>query len=120
MQVVTIRWLRMESFMKTSRLDRQPGQDTPSVLTGAVETSLSQWWYLNCMMGVMKPLILILLLATVTQAQTIVDAARKECERQARVETVRVFTPESARKFLPLDETAKPAEGETAPAPAEA
>ena len=46
-------------------------------------TSPSQARHLKCIIGVMKPLIVILLLAISVQAQSIADAARKERERQA-------------------------------------
>jgi hypothetical protein len=48
----------------------------------------------------MKPLILLVLMlstAVVAQAQTIADAARRERERQARVQSTRVFTSEDAK-----------------------
>jgi hypothetical protein len=49
----------------------------------------------------MKPLILLVLMlstAVGVQAQTIADAARKERERQARVQATRVFTTEDAQR----------------------
>lgn len=112
--VVTIRRSTSDSFITTSRLDLHEGQERRFVLTRPVITSFSQARHLNCIMGAMKPLVMILLLATAAQAQTIADAARKERERQARVQSVRVITPEAAKAMLyPIPAPAKPAvEGE--------
>jgi len=71
----------------------------------------------------MKPLIMILLLASVAQAQTIADAARKERQRQSQVQSVLVITNDVARRFIPAQEAARaegqpPAEGQPAAAPA--
>ena len=45
----------------------------------------------------MKPLILLLLFAITLEAQTLADAARKERQRQAQVQSKRVITTEDAR-----------------------
>jgi uncharacterized protein YhaN len=77
----------------------------------------SQARHLNCIMGAMKPLIIILLVATAANAQSIADAARKERARQAQIASVRTFTPESARAFLPAVLLEPPAQPFAAPPP---
>lgn len=69
---------------------------------------------LKCIIEVMKPLSLILLVAVCAEAQTLADIARKERERQARVQSVRVFTTEDARSAAT---PALPPSPATAPTP---
>lgn len=73
-------------------------------------TSLSQARHLKCIIGVMKPLIVVLLLAISVQAQSIADAARKERERQASLRPSRVFksTDNPAPAVQPAKELPKP------------
>src|SRR4051812_26846077 len=59
---------------------------------GASASSRSQARHLKCIIGVMKPLVVILLLAMSLQAQSIADAARKERERRAGLKPAVVLT----------------------------
>src|SRR5436189_6008562 len=80
--VVTIPRLTRDSFMKTWSSALHCGHLTRSAREGGISTSSSQARHLKCIIGVMKPLIVVLLLAISVQAQTpLVDAARKERER---------------------------------------
>jgi hypothetical protein len=60
----------------------------------------------------MKPLIFILLAAISVQAQSLADVARKERERQAKVNSTRVITMDRSGSAVVATENAKP------PAPA--
>src|SRR6185295_5473321 len=76
----------IESFMNSRMSALQRGQRTCSVpADGETETSFSQARHWKCIIEVMKPLVVILLLAVTVQAQTVADAARKERERQAKL-----------------------------------
>jgi hypothetical protein len=50
----------------------------------------------------MKPLILVLLVTISVQAQTLVDAAKQERARQAKLKSTRVFTDQNAHVVQPL------------------
>lgn len=67
----------------------------------------------RCIISRMKTLALVLLLATVAQAQTLADAARKERERQAHLKSTRVIVAKGtpAPSTAPAKETQKPAAG---------
>jgi hypothetical protein len=60
----------------------------------------------------MKPLILILFVATAAQAQNIADAARQERARQAQFKSTRVFSDANTHTVKPIT----PAEAPAAPA----
>jgi len=69
----------------------------------------------------MKPLILILFVATSIQAQTIADAARQERARQSQIKSARVFSDANTHTVKPITPAAAPASpGVAAKAPAEA
>jgi len=85
--------------MNTGTSELQWGHRILSACVGGMARSYSQVLHLKCIMGVMKPLLVMLLLATSLQAQTVVDAARKERDRQAKVHSTIVIIekgPESA------------------------
>ena len=107
--------LTMESFMKTGMSALHLGQPRRSVREGGMATSLSQARHLKCIIEVMKPLIVILLLAISVQAQSIADAARKERERQANLRPAKVF--KSTENPAPAATPAAPVKVETPAAP---
>jgi len=62
----------------------------------------------------MKPLILILFVATSAQAQNIADAARQERARQAQFKSTRVFSDANTHTVKPITPAAAPASPGTA------
>jgi len=50
----------------------------------------------------MKPLILVLLVAISVESQTLVDAAKQERARQAKLKSTRVYTDQNAHVIQPL------------------
>lgn len=66
------------------------------------EISASQLWQPKCIIGTMKPLILILLAAICAEAQTLADIARQERARQARIQSARIITTEGIRTTAPV------------------
>jgi len=68
----------------------------------------------------MKPLILILFVATSVQAQTIADAARQERARQSQIKSARVFSDANTHTVKPITPAAPASPGVAAKAPAEA
>jgi hypothetical protein len=57
----------------------------------------------------MKPLILILFVATSAQAQNIADAARQERARQSQIKSTRVFSDANTHTMKPITPAAPPA-----------
>ena len=76
----------------------------------------SQPRHLKCIIGAMKALIVILLMAVAAQAQTLADAARRERARQAGLKPHRVITTESLRSAAGSG-AASTSSGTAAPAP---
>src|SRR5262245_26799119 len=113
---------RMVSFMNTGSSDWQWGQRTSSVCEGVMMTSSPQRRHLKSMIGFMKPLLVVLLMAGSVWGQSIADIARKERERQSKsrstqkitsVETIKVEEP---KPTVPASTPAKPEEAkESAP-----
>src|SRR2546425_971218 len=79
-QVVTIVRSVMELFMNKGSSSRQWGQETRSAVEGAILRSPSQARHLKCIIALMKPLLVVLLVAVSVQAQSLADIARKERE----------------------------------------
>ena len=73
-------------------------------------TSLSQCLHCRYMVGVMRPIIVILLLAFSVHAQTLAEIARQERERQAKLKPTRVIVA-GINTLPPAAEGSKPAEG---------
>ena len=92
---------------------------------GANDRSSSHALHLKCIIGVMKPLLVVFLIATSISAygQSVADIARRERARQAKSQATRIITQTQATKVEPANATppadadAKP--GET-PKPVEA
>ena len=78
--------------MKTANSLRQCGHDKRFSGEGRVSSSPPQPGHFKCIIELMKPLLLLLLVAGSLSAQTIADVARKERERHAQVKAVRVIT----------------------------
>src|SRR2546421_12981109 len=81
-----------ESFMNTGRSALQWAHGTRSVRDGGIASSPSQALHLKCIIDVMRPLVVILLLAESVQSQSLADAARKERERRVNLKPVLVVT----------------------------
>src|SRR5262245_11518771 len=81
----------------TSCCALQAGQTTEPTGSGGIAISASQLRHLNCMMRLMKPLILMLLLAVSVEAQSLPEVARKERARKANVKSVHVFNNDDAK-----------------------
>jgi heme exporter protein D len=96
--------------MKRSSSLRQCGQVTRRVVEAGSMTSPSQAEHWKCIIEVMKPLIVMLLLAVSVQAQTLADVARQERARQARLRPARVITGTGAPAPAPAAVGAKPAD----------
>jgi len=77
----------MESFMNNGSIELQRGHWTDSERDGGTAMSFSQVRHWKCIIGVMKALLVILLFTVTAQAQSIADAARKERERQANLQS---------------------------------
>src|SRR5262245_63107865 len=92
-----------ESLMNTGISTLHCGQRTRSVCDGETATTPSQRRHLKVTVGVMKPLLVMLLLAASVQAQSLVDAARKEKERQSKLQSTRVLVVDNSKS-----EVAKP------------
>lgn len=73
-------------------------------------SSPSQALHLKCIIGLMKPLVVILLLAISVQAQSLADAARKERERQAKLRPTRILTAEGVAPTAPAGAAGKAGE----------
>jgi len=102
--------------MKTGRSALQFGQTTCSAGEAGSASSPSQARHLKCIIGVMKPLLVMLLIAASVHAQSIADIARKERERQSKAKSTRVIKPDEVKSAdaapaKPAD--AKPAGSET-------
>src|SRR5581483_1985484 len=109
--------VRMDSFMNNGTSELQWGHWTRSEGAGGTARSLSQCRHLKCIMGVMKPLLVMLLLAISVEAQAIVDAARQERARQARLKST-ITIKETGTPAPPQTEKAAGAEKlEKPPAP---
>src|SRR5262249_16783550 len=77
----------------------------------------------KCIIRLMKPLLIVLLIAGSLQAQSIVDAARKERQRQAQLKPGRVITStetkvDEAKPASTADDQAKSTHSKAAPAAA--
>src|SRR5262245_48388195 len=113
-------WLNMDSFMQTGRSALQCGQRTGSAGEAGIARSPSQARHLKCIIGAMKPLLVMLLIAASVHAQSIADIARKERERQAKLRPTRVVTatevikPEAAKPETPAADQTKPADAKAA------
>jgi hypothetical protein len=114
----------MDSFMKRESSVPHRGQVMRSDESG-MANSLSQARHLKCTIEVMKPLLVILLMAVSVQAQSLAEAAKKERERQAQLRPTRVITSIQASKIdQPQPQPPQPQPGavddedeETTPAP---
>src|SRR5262249_40826768 len=82
--------------MKTSSSVLQCGHFTRLDLEGRAMTSRSQALHLKCIIGVMRALIVILLVAASVHAQSLADIARKERERRANLKPAAVIKAEGA------------------------
>src|SRR5690349_14050027 len=84
MQCITLRQWPRDGEMRTSCSLPQRVQLTRS--TGSVPSAISALHerHLNSIMGAMKPLILLLLFAISSEAQSLPEIARKERERKAQ------------------------------------
>ena len=87
---------------------------------GANDRSSSHALHLKCIIGVMKPLLVVFLIATSISAygQSVADIARRERARQAKSQATRIITQTQATKVEPAN-TTPPAGGEK-PKPVEA
>jgi hypothetical protein len=99
--------------MKTSMGFRQCGHWTGRAVEGWTAISASQPLHWKWIIGTMKPVIVIVLVATWVDAQTLADIARRERERRhtsqkaTRVITAEGITPAPAAEAAP-GEAAKP------------
>ncbi len=91
----------MESFMNTAASELQCGHLTRSTAEAGAATSPSQARHLKCIIGLMKPLVVLLLLAISVQAQSLADAARMERARRANLKSVFVLKAEGAPAPVP-------------------
>src|SRR5215831_17155575 len=114
-------WFNRDSFMKTGRSALQCGQPTCSAGEAGIARSPSQARHLKCIIGAMKPLLAMLLIAASVHAQSMADIARKERERQAKLRPTRVVTattevikPEAAKPGTPAADQTKPADAKAA------
>jgi hypothetical protein len=99
--------------MKTSSSVLQWGHFTRLDRDGCTTTSPSQALHLKCIIGVMRALIVILLVAASVHAQSLADVARKERERRASLKPATVIKAEGTP--APAAPAAGPA-GPAAPA----
>jgi hypothetical protein len=113
--------------MKTEMFDLQCGHRTMSFCDGAMLSSPSQRLHLKFIEGVIKPLLIVLLLTASLQAQSLAEAARKEKERQSKVQASRVIVVDNSTVETPKPKAednksaeTKPAQGTTKPQPAPA
>ncbi len=116
--------------MKTSNSALQWGHFTRLVGESSSTTSPSQALHLKCIIGVMRALIVILLVAASVHAQSLADIARRERERRANLKPAAVIkaegtpaAPAAPAPAAPGAEAAKagePAKGEEAKKPEEA
>ncbi len=94
-------------------------QRIEAAASAPVVISASHDRQLNCIIRVMKSLILLLFVAISVQAQSLPDAARKERQRQANLKPTTVFTGEKPKDTTPAPATdaaaapAKPGESTT-------
>src|SRR5262249_8728446 len=105
----------MESFMNTGSSDWQWGQRTNFACEGGMMSSSPQRRHLKCIIGVMKPLLVLLVVASSVWAQSVADVARKERERQSKTRSTHVITSVEATKVeepkpTPTGEQTKPGE----------
>ena len=111
--------------MKTGSSDWQWVQTTRLTDEGKISNSRPQARHLKWTIEVMKPLLLMILMAVVVQAQSIADVARKERERQAKLQPARVITSVESLKAAepkpaaPESPDTKAADGKTADAKAD-
>jgi hypothetical protein len=91
----------------------QWGQQTLSVRDGAMVSSPSQCLHLKFIAGVIMPLVLVLLMTASLEAQSLADAARKEKERQSKVQASRVIVVDNSKNepAQPKPEDSKSADG---------
>src|SRR5438105_13638841 len=102
----------MESFMKTSISALQWGHFTRLDGESCTTTSPSQPLHWKCIIGGMRALIVILLVAASVHAQSLADAARKERERRANLKPPQVVVKaEGTPSAAPAPEAAKDANG---------
>jgi len=113
--------------MKTSSSVLQWGHPTRLDRDGCTRTSPSQALHLKCIIGVMRALIVILLVAASVHAQSLADVARKERERRANLKPAAVIkaegAPAPAAEAPKAEEAKKPEEAKpntAAPADAKA
>lgn len=105
--------------MKTRSSAWQPVQFTRSACEGGTASSAPHARHLKCIIGLMKPLLVMLLVAVSVQAQSIADVARKERERQAKLKPTLVvvsnqtITNEEPKPTTPPDQ-AKPEDAKAA------
>jgi hypothetical protein len=102
--------------MNTPSSFRHCGQLTRGAVEGSTTTSPSQALHWKWMIGFIKPVIVMLLLITSVEAQTLADVARQERQRQARLRsTTRLVVVESSAPAAPPADPAQPAAGGAKP-----
>ena len=99
--------------MNNSASPLQCGHATRRVSEGFSRIAPSHDRQVKCIIGVMKPLIVILLLAIAAQAQTLADVARQERARRAQLKSAPVVVLESLPAPAP---PSKPGTAEEKPA----
>jgi hypothetical protein len=100
----------------------QCGHVTLFVNDGGIDRSPSQARHLKCMSAVMKTFVVALLFSICAQAQTVADIARRERDRQSRLQSSRVITSERSSQIEPPPAAAtaqQPNAEETKQAPAD-
>jgi len=106
--------------MKTSSSVLQWGHLTRLDRDGCTTTSPSQALHLKCIIGVMRALIVILLVAASVHAQSLADVARKERERRANLKPAVVIKAEGAPAPAPAAPAAEAPKAGEAPKAEEA
>ena len=111
--------LTMESFMNMGISTRHFGQTRFLSDEGGIESSTPQAGHFKCIIALMKPLLVVLLMAASVHAQTVAEIARKERERQAKVKPAHVITSTESKieeaKTQAAPEEAKAADAKAAP-----
>src|SRR5262245_12725445 len=113
-QAVTMLRFEMESFMNNGSFVLQCGQSSSPAEEGEIASSPSQALHLKCIIGAMKPLMVILLVAGFVQAESVADVARKERERQAQSKPTQVITATEPAVVEPPKPPAPPADAKPA------
>src|SRR5215475_12525650 len=106
MHEVTVRSSSNGAVIRISCRFPHAGHDTVVVIVGWNEISASQARHVNCMIGDMKPLILIALFAISAGAQSLPEVARQERERKANLNASHVLTTDTPK--APATDTPPP------------